>query len=94
MYIVFDFVNNDFDFMDTEKQAKKQAEETLEYYRGEAATDGWPDNIEKSIGYAEVKMMSKITKTETKEEYGEDWPYDFDEIWHIDLVAAEGESIS
>jgi len=88
MYIVFDFIEREFDFVDTEKQAKEKAEKALNYYRDEAATDGWPEDIEKSIGYAKVKMQSKITKTIKRKDYREDeWPYgDFDEICYVDLV--------
>lgn len=90
MYIVFDFINRDFDFVGTEKQAEEKAEEALNYYRGEAATGGWPEDIEKSIGYAKIIAQSKITKTEKKEDCDEeDWPYDFDEICYVDLVAAK-----
>ena len=90
MYLVFDFIEQEFDVVDTEKEAIERAEEILQSYRNDAPTDGWPDDIVESIGYAKIKARTRVTRVETKSDAGEDnWPYDFDEIWYVDLVPAE-----
>ena len=90
MYLVFDRIENELALVDTEKQASAKAEEFLQYYRDEAAADGWPEDIVGSIGYAEIKADSRVTKTEKKSDVDEeDWPYFYDEIWYVDLVPVE-----
>jgi len=92
MYLVFDLIEHDFELVDTEKEASIQAEKYLQSYRDEAATDGWPEDIAGSVGYAEVKVNSQVTKTEKKSNIGEeDWPYSFDEIWYVDLTPVHKE---
>jgi len=92
MYIVFDLIEPEYAFVHTEKQAKDKADEFLNLYRDEAESDGWPEDIEKSIGYAKVVAQSKVTKTETKDDYGDEpWPYLHDEIWYIDIVKVDEE---
>ncbi len=87
MYLVFDFIEHEFDVVDTEKEAIKKAGEALQFYKDGASTDGWPEDIVGSVGYAEIKADSRVTKTEKKSDVGEDdWPYDYDEIWYVDLV--------
>ena len=92
MYIVFDLIENEFEVVDTEKEAIKLSEKYLKSYGDEAPTDGWPEDIVDSIGYAKIKARSKVTKTEKKSDFGEDdWPYnaDFDEIWYVEIVDEE-----
>ncbi len=87
MYIVFDFINSEFDLVETEKLASAKAKEALEFYRGEAATDGWPEDIVGSVGYAEIKADSRVAKIEKKSDVGEDdWPYEYDEMWYVVLL--------
>jgi hypothetical protein len=43
-----------FQFHDTAEAAKKEAEEALQYYADEAASDGWNEEVE-SICWGEVK---------------------------------------
>ncbi len=90
MYIVFDLIENEFEVVDTEKEAITLSEKYLKSYGDEAPADGWPEDIVDSIGYAEIKARSKVTKTVKKSDVGEDdWPYDFDEIWYVDIVDEE-----
>ncbi len=92
MYLVFDFIEHEFDFVDTKEKAIANIKEVLQLYRNDASTDGWPEDIVGSVGYAEIKADSRVTKTVKKSDFGEDdWPYnsDFDEIWYVDLVSAE-----
>ena len=84
-YLVFDLIEKEFEFTDSEEKAKGIAEGWLEYYRVDAADDGWPEDIVGNVGYAEVKFSSKVTKTEKREDNPDDWPYLYDEIWHVDL---------
>ncbi len=87
MYLVFDFIEHEFDFVDTKEKAIANIKEVLQLYKNDASTDGWPEDIVGSIGYAKVEARSKVTKIEKKSDVGEDdWPYDYDEIWHVDLV--------
>jgi len=87
MYIVFDMIESEYVFVHTEKQAKEQADKWLKHYQEEAQSDGWPEDIVSSVGYAKIIADSQVTKTETPADYGDEpWPYLYDEIWYIDIV--------
>ena len=87
MYIVFDAIENEFEFVHTEKQAKDKAEEFLQLYRDEAPDNGWPEDIVDTISYAKIIVSSKVTKIDKFSHVDkEPWPYAFDEIWYVDLV--------
>ena len=90
MYIVFDVIESEYVFVDTEDQAKEKAGEFLKYYQEQAQDDGWPEDIVSSVGYAKVIADSQITKTETKADHGDEpWPYLHDELWYVDIVATK-----
>ena len=91
MYIVFDLIENDFEILKTEKEAVVKADEWLERYQEEAQDEGWPENIEGSVGYAEVKARSIVTSTESKKDNPDDWPYLHDEIWYVNIVEVDKE---
>ncbi len=87
MYIVFDLIESEYAFVDTKEKAIKGANEFLQVYKDEASTEGWPEDIVSSIGYAEIKADSRVTKTEKKSDFGDEpWPYLHDEIWYVDIV--------
>ena len=87
MYIVFDLIESEYAFVNTHKEAKDKADEWLKHYQEHAQSDGWPEDIADSIGYAKIIAQSKVTKTEKKSDYGDEpWPYLHDEIWYVDIV--------
>lgn len=45
-----------FDFHDSAEEAKAKAEESLQYFADEAASDGWSDEVER-ICWGEVKEV-------------------------------------
>ena len=91
MYIVFDLIDNDFEILKTEKEAVKKADEWLEHYQEESQDEGWHEDIEGSIGYAEIKAQSIITSAESKKDNPDDWPYFHEEIWYVDIVPLKEE---
>ena len=88
-YIAFDLIEKEFELAETEEKAKGIAEGYLEFYRVDAAVDGWPEDIVGKVGYAEVRESTKVTKTEKREDNPDDWSYQYDEIWHVDLVGTD-----
>ena len=86
-YIAFDLIENEIELFKTETDAKKRAEDNLDYYQENAPDDGWPEAIEGAVGYAEIKEASTITKTIKKgdPEAPDDWSWDFDEICYVGL---------
>ena len=87
-YIAFDMIENEIELFKTETDAKKRAEDNLEYYQETAPDDGWPEDIEGAVGYAEIKESSTITKTIKKgdSDAPDNWPWDWDEISYVKLV--------
>ncbi len=91
-WLAFDRLEGEYEFTDTEEEAKAEAKGMLKYYTDEASDEGWPEDIEGAIGYAEIKVITKSTLIEKKSDYaGEDWPWnpDHDEIWEVKLVKVE-----
>lgn len=54
-YMAYDTYESNFETFENESEAKKWAEDCLEDYRN---GDEWPDGIECSIGYSEIKSES------------------------------------
>jgi len=66
-WIVFNFIDDYFELVETEEEAEGKAREILECYSRDIPNDKWPEDIEGSIGYAKVRMSTKITKIEKVE---------------------------
>ena len=93
MYIVFDLIESEYVFVDTEQAAKDQADKWMKHYKDGAWDEGWPEDIEGSVGYAKIIADSRVTKTETKADYGDEpWPYLHDEIRYVDIVPVKEDS--
>lgn len=95
-FFAFDRENGCYDFFETEAEAIKCAEDTLESYRSEASQDGWPEQMTGMIGYGEIKVQvgAEIIidekKNYTPEELADDqWAYsdDFDKVVDFELEA-------
>ncbi len=93
-WFAYDRENGDYNFFETEPEAIKCAEDTLESYRNDASQDGWPETMTGNIGYGEIKMQigAEIIidekKNYTKEELeDEQWAYgdEFDKIVDFEL---------
>ena len=69
-WIVFDKTDYTYTFYDTEAEAKKEAEDILESYRGEP----WPEDFEHQVGYAEVKAHNVMHDRESRKDFtDEQW---------------------
>ncbi len=86
-YFSFDSINGDYDFHETEEQAKKEAEKALDFYRGEASCDGWPDGIEESIGYGKLLGLLETKWTKNKEDFTKEEWEDFGYSDTFDIVS-------
>lgn len=87
-WLVFDFIEHEFDLVGTEELAIKSANEILEIYRSDAC-EGWHEDMAGSIGYAEVKAISKMINLQKKDDFDENeyWPGgDNDEICDYGLT--------
>ncbi len=93
-WFAYDRENGDYEFFETEAEAIKWAESTLESYRTDASQDGWPEQMTGMISYGEIKMQvgAEIIidekKNYTKEELEEEqWAYgdEFDKIVNFEL---------
>jgi len=65
-WVVFNCIDDEFELVETEEQAKSEVKETLKYYADKAHVARLPkirvpDGIERSIGYAKIVMSTKIT---------------------------------
>ena len=65
-WVVFNCIDDEFELVETEEQAKSEVKETLKYYADEAHAARLPEirvpgGIERSIGYAKIVMSTKIT---------------------------------
>lgn len=74
MYFVYDRVDGQYDFVETEEEAKKIAEDYLEHYSKDAAGEGWLEDMSESIGYGKVIAHDKETVIADKKNYtDEEW---------------------
>ncbi len=71
-YFSFDSINGDYDFHETEEEAKQEAEKALDFYRDNASSDGWPDGFSESIGYGKLIGLIQTAWTRKKEDYTEE----------------------
>ena len=85
-YFAYDQYNGEYEFYDTEEEAKKAAEAFLQYYADDASGDGWPDDLTGSIGYGKVVSETEEEVTAEKKDFSdEEWEeegynLDFDKI--------------
>ena len=74
------------------KRRKRRLKNALEYYRGEAATDGWPEE-EMCVVWGEIKEAPERTDHRTKIEWEkthdlalDPWPWDeIEEVYDLQL---------
>ena len=83
-YFAYDETNYDFKFFETEEEAKKAAENYLEYYAEDASSEGWPEDINICYGKIMAQTIKKIIeekKDYTDEEWGDmGYSEEYDEI--------------
>ena len=95
----FDEQEGEFNFFETEEEARKDAEDALDYYRDNAGSDGWPEN-EQCVGYGKLSALPVRCDIETREEWEKEhdpeddpWPYpDFDEVYDLQLAPVPPEA--
>lgn len=74
MYFAFNNLDNQFEIFETEKEAKKCAEDFLEEYASEAGVDGWPGDLSEQIGYGKVIARTEETVVADIKDYtDEEW---------------------
>ena len=91
-WFVYDKINNEFEVVESGDQAREEAEQFLKYYRDNACSDGWPEDMRHAVGYGPVIVSSDYeiiasrddyTDSEWEEEgYGTEW----DHVATSDLV--------
>ena len=82
-YFAFDQYNGDYEFYDTEEEAKKAAEGFLQYYADDASIDGWPEDLTDSIGYGKVISTTRAEVTADRKDFtDEEWE---DEGYSLDF---------
>ena len=95
-YFSFDRFEGEYDFHETEKEAKESAENYLQTWRDEATDDGWPEDMENYIGYGKLFGISKETyrhdKKDFTEEEWEDKGYSSDFDFVVDYEIKEQKS--
>jgi len=88
-YFVWERENNNVVLWDTIEEAKKDAEETLGYYCEEAENDGRSEDEETCVIWGKIMEAPRQVNHETKKQYearGEEWPYDGDEVYDLQLA--------
>lgn len=89
-YIAFDLNEIEYDFFENEVDAENWCNERIDMYRDDSNSQGW-EEIEFSIGYAELKQMSKEKIIAEKDDYSDiEWEEEgyslkFDKICDYEL---------
>ena len=97
-YFSFDTINGDYEFHETEREAKKEAEKALDFYKDEAADDGWPDDMSKVIGYGKLIAVTHELWNHKKEDFTEEewdefgYNSDFDIVSDYELKEVQNET--
>ena len=88
-YFVWERENNNVVLWDTIEEAKRDAEITLEYYCDEAENYGRSEDEETCVILGKIMEAPQRVNRETKKQYearGEEWPYDGDEVYDLQLA--------
>lgn len=76
-----------FELFATEAEAKKFADDAIEYYRGDAFTDGWPDEVNQVCW---GRLMGESTKVNARPvDLQCDYEARFSEICDFQIVDVE-----
>ena len=88
-WFTFEVPEKEYRLWESEQRAKEEAEKILEYYRGEASSDGWPEE-EEFVMWGRVMGWNTKCEIKIKADY-EEWPYDsdFDEVYNMKLTEDE-----
>lgn len=92
-YFSFDLFSGDYNFFESEEEAKHDAEKALKYYKDSAIDEGWPEeDFEDYIGYGKVLATNCMTSNYKRKDYSqEEWEEDlgfsdrWDEVVDYDL---------
>ena len=94
-YIVYDLEDRDFDFVESEQEARDLANDWLNAYRDNALADGWPEGFHAAIGYSQVVAHIVCCNEIIRDDYTKDqwaemgYNSDFDTICDFTLQPVE-----
>lgn len=74
MWIAFDLDQNNIILCTTEQEARDKAQGFLEWTRGFAENEGWPNTYKDNVGYAKIIQASREIETANRKNYtNEEW---------------------